>query len=152
MAMDLTRRAVLAGATASLTSTAGCVEYLLTGCESQSKHVLILTAVDRDVLRTDPIQYENLSENEQRLVQKTLETGRYEICPGQASDEAQRALSKLRSRVEDQSENGYAYLRYVGRFFQIGLVIAAVYYARTKHHPDETATPTPVDSRGFRTP
>jgi len=132
------RRTLLTTVLAASLSLSGCVEYLMAGCESQNKYILRLTEVDEEVLRTDPIPYRNLSENEHRLVRKTLDTGRFETCPGEGSDE------------DRDSENGYAHLRYDGRYYQIGLVIAAVYHARTKHHPDET--PTPVDISIIRAP
>lgn len=144
------RRTLLTSSVAASLSLSGCVEYLLTGCESQSKYILKLTEVDKDVLRTDPIPYRNLSDNEQRLVRKTLDTGRFETCPGEGSDEDRKALFDLQSRVQSHSEDGYAYLTFDDQYFQIGLVISAVYYARTKHHPEETSTP--VDTSNIITP
>ncbi|MDZ7701097.1 MAG: hypothetical protein U5J98_02965 [Halobacteriales archaeon] len=144
------RRTLLTSGLAASLSLAGCVGYRLSGCESQNRYILKLTEVDQAVLRTDPIPYRNLSANEQRLIRKTLDTGRFETCPGEGSDEDRGALFEFQSRVQDHSENGYAYLTYDGRYFQIGLVISAVYYARTKHHPDET--PSPVDTSNIRTP
>lgn len=141
MALELTRRAVLAGSVASLGTTAGCLEYLSRGCESQSEYVLLLTAVAEAALRTEPIRYRNLSVNEQRLVRKTLETGRFEMCPGEEPDDLRAAYFDLETRVGAHGEDGYAYLRIGDRYIQIGLVISAVYHARTEHHTEESPAP-----------
>lgn len=140
MAPELTRRGVLGGMAVGMTSTAGCLQKLLTGCEDQSRYVLILTEVDIEAVRTDPISYQNLASHERRLVNKTLERGRYETCPGVEDDES-RALFDFADRVEAHESNGYAYLQYEGRYYQIGLVLSAVYYARTEHNTSETTEP-----------
>ena len=116
---------------------AGCLQQLLTGCEDESKYVLILTEVESDAVRTAPITYRDLSTNERRLVQNTLDSARYEVWPQQVSNEDSRALFEFRDRVESHRSNGYAFLDYEGRYYQIGLVLSAVYYARTEHHPTE---------------
>jgi hypothetical protein len=147
MAAALTRRAVLGGMAVSVTAIPGCVR--LSGCEDQSKYILILTAVDSDVVRTEPIAYQNLSADERRLVEKTLDQGRYETCPWEASDDESRAFYAFGDRVESHRADGYAYLEYEERQYQIGLVLSAVYYALTEHHPTgtpeatEAATTTP---------
>jgi hypothetical protein len=84
MAADLTRRGVLGGMAVTLTAMPGCVR--LSGCEDQSKYILILTAVDRDAVRTEPIAYQDLSTAERRLVEKTLAEGRYELMVVTAGD------------------------------------------------------------------
>lgn len=142
MASELTRRGALGGMALGMTSMAGCLQTLLTGCEDQSRYILILTELERDAVRTDPIGYQNLSSNERRLVEKTLDNGRYEMCPQDVSDNESRALYDFADRVQDHRSNGYAYLQYEGRYYQIGLVLSAVYYARTEHHPNETSVPT----------
>lgn len=141
MAAELTRRGVLSGMAVGVTSTAGCLEKLRTGCEDQSRYILILTEVDIEAVRTDPISYQNLSSGERRLIEKTLDSGRYETCPGVDDDES-RALFDFADRVQAHRSNGYAYLQYEERYYQIGLVLSAVYYARTEHDPSETPDST----------
>lgn len=141
MVSNPTRRRVLGIVTAGIAAIPGCVEYLRTGCEADSKYILILTEVERGAVRTDPIPYENLTEDERRLIEKALDGGRYETCPHESESESQ-AFFEFGDRVQSRRQDGYAYLEFQGRYYQIGLVLSAVYYARTEH--DQTRTPDPT--------
>lgn len=136
------RRRLLTAIPAVSLLLAGCVDYLQTGCESDSRYILILTPVEEDVVRTDPIAYRNLSTSEKSLLQKSLESGRFETCPAPGSEEGRQEWFEFQSRVQEHAENDYAYLKYDDGYFQIGLVISAVYYARTEHHPLSPPSPT----------
>ncbi|MDX1746213.1 MAG: hypothetical protein R3324_09775 [Halobacteriales archaeon] len=75
---------------------------------------MILTEVEPDSVRTEPIEYERLSVPEQRLVEKSLDGGRYETCPQDVSESESEAFYAFGDRVRGVSQNGYAYLAYEG--------------------------------------
>lgn len=143
MVTNPTRRSVLGTVIVGIATVPGCLDYLPTGCEDGSKYILILTEVEPDAVRIDPIPSENLTTNERRLVEKALDGGRYETCPQDVSESESRAFYDFGDRVQSRSQEGYAYLQFHGRDYQIGLVLSAVYYARTEHEPTEMADSTP---------
>lgn len=143
MVPNPTRRSVLGIVTSGIATFSGCVEYLRTGCENDSKYLLILTEVEPNTVRTESIEYGSLTAAEQRLIERALDTDQYETCPQDVSESESEAFYEFGDRVRERSQNGYAYLGYQGRFYQIGLVLSAVHYARTEHKATETSDKTP---------
>lgn len=133
-----TRRDALSVAVLGVLPASGCAGYggyLATGCTDESRYSLVLTRVDTPPEDTDAIRYERLSANERELVEKALDGGRYETCPSEAQSGGESAaFERLGERVRaHRSEGGRVYLQYEGRYYQIGLVVAAVIYAPTEH-------------------
>ena len=133
MVRNPTRRNVIGIVTGGLASIPGCVEYFRSGCEKDSEYLLILTAVEPEAVRTEPIDYASLSAPERRLIEEALDGGRYEVCPHALSETESQAFYEFGDRVRESSESGYAFLEYEGRYFQVGLILSAVHYARTEH-------------------
>jgi hypothetical protein len=104
------------------------IEYWRYGCDKMSLYRLALQPVNQTSSDTEVIRYQNLSRNEQRLVRKALETGRYQICG--TSDEltanesdAWRSLGKKVRALDDR-----AYLRHEDQYFRIGIARGDIIY------------------------
>lgn len=143
MVPNPTRRSVLGIVTSGIATFSGCVEYLRAGCEIDSKYLLILTEVGPDTVRTESIEYGSLTAPEQRLIERALDEDHYETCPQDVSESESVAFDDFGDRVRERSQNGYAYLEYQGRYYQIGLVVSAVHYARTEYESTGTSDTTP---------